>query len=105
MPPQHRPHSDAERALSSSANVKPTKAEVLCPAPSICPPVLTKDHAIYGGLDGKLIGTCKVENTGGWQDWKDVSCNVTGATGVQDLYLKFTGGAQPLLNLDHWRFE
>ena len=28
--------------------------KVLCTAPSICPPVLTKDHAIYGGLDGKL---------------------------------------------------
>ena len=27
---------------------------VLCPAASICPPVLTKDHAVYGGLDGKL---------------------------------------------------
>lgn len=28
--------------------------EVLCNAPSICPPVLTRDHAVYGGLDGKL---------------------------------------------------
>jgi len=27
---------------------------VLCEAASICPPVLTRDHAIYGGLDGKL---------------------------------------------------
>lgn len=30
------------------------KPEVLCEAASICPPLLTKDHAIYGGLDGKL---------------------------------------------------
>ncbi len=30
------------------------KPEVLCPAASICPPVLTREHAIYGGLDGKL---------------------------------------------------
>src|SRR4029079_3192806 len=30
------------------------KPEVLCESPSICPPVITKDHAIYGGLDGKL---------------------------------------------------
>lgn len=28
--------------------------QVLCPAPSICPPVLTRNHAVYGGLDGKL---------------------------------------------------
>ena len=27
---------------------------MLCPAGSICPPVLTRDHAVYGGLDGKL---------------------------------------------------
>jgi len=28
--------------------------EVLCEAASICPPVLTDEHAVYGGLDGKL---------------------------------------------------
>ena len=28
--------------------------EVLCEAGSICPPVLTRNHAVYGGLDGKL---------------------------------------------------
>lgn len=28
--------------------------QVLCPAPSICPPILTRDHVIYGGLDGQL---------------------------------------------------
>jgi len=58
-----------------------------------------------GSAEGKLISTCKVENTGGWQQWREVSAAVTGATGVQDLYLKFTGGAKPLLNLDHWKFE
>src|SRR5262245_29045650 len=30
------------------------KPDVLCPAASICPPVLTREHAVYGGLDGKL---------------------------------------------------
>ena len=49
------PHTDAERASTSSANVKPDpKPDVLSASPSICPPVLTKDHAVYGGLDGKL---------------------------------------------------
>ncbi len=28
--------------------------DVLCAAPSICPPVLARDHVVYGGLDGKL---------------------------------------------------
>jgi len=30
------------------------KTEVLCEAASVCSPVLTRDHAVYGGLDGKL---------------------------------------------------
>lgn len=58
-----------------------------------------------GSLDGKLIGTCRVENTGGQQAWKDVSCEAIGATGVQDLYLKFTGGEGALFNVDSWKFE
>jgi len=58
-----------------------------------------------GGPEGKLVGSCPVENTGGWQTWKTVSCEVTEAVGVQDLCLKFVGGEKPLLNLDHWKFE
>jgi outer membrane protein assembly factor BamB len=30
------------------------KPDILGAAPSICPPILTKDHAVYGGLDGKI---------------------------------------------------
>lgn len=30
------------------------KPHVLSAAPSICPPILTKDHAVVGGLDGKI---------------------------------------------------
>jgi outer membrane protein assembly factor BamB len=30
------------------------KPQVLCPAASICPPVLTRSHAVYGGLDSRL---------------------------------------------------
>lgn len=30
------------------------KSQVLCEAPSICPPVVTREHVIYGGLDGQL---------------------------------------------------
>lgn len=58
-----------------------------------------------GSPDGQILGMCKVENTGGAQSWKSVSCDVSGATGVQDLVMKFTGGEGPLLNLDYWQFE
>jgi len=30
---------------------------------------------------------------------------VSGAKGVHDLHLKFTGGTGPLLNFDWWKFE
>ncbi len=52
---KHRLSSDAN---SKDATGKGTAASapvaVLCPAPSICSPVLTKNHAIYGCLDGQL---------------------------------------------------
>jgi arabinoxylan arabinofuranohydrolase len=56
-------------------------------------------------LAGTLIGTCAVAPTGGWQTWTTASCNVTGASGVHDLYLKFTGGAGNLFNVNWWQFQ
>ncbi len=58
-----------------------------------------------GALDGKLIGTCEVGNTGGAQSWKKLSTKVSPTTGVQDIYLKFTGKEGQLLNLDFWQFN
>jgi hypothetical protein len=57
------------------------------------------------GPEGTLIGSCAVGNTGGWQQWTAVSGPVSGAVGVQDLYLRFVGGDGLLLNLDYWRME
>lgn len=56
-------------------------------------------------LAGSLIGTCVVAPTGGAQTWTIASCNVSGASGVHDLYLKFTGGAGNLFNLNWWQFQ
>lgn len=58
-----------------------------------------------GSTTGTLIGTCAVPGTGGWQTWTTVSCNVSGATGVRDLYLVFAGGSGYLLNVNWWRFS
>jgi arabinoxylan arabinofuranohydrolase len=57
-----------------------------------------------GSATGTLVGTCTVGSTGGWQTYTDVSCPVSGATGTQDLYLRFTGGSGDLFNLDWWQF-
>ncbi|HMA91919.1 MAG TPA: glycoside hydrolase family 43 protein [Polyangiaceae bacterium] len=54
-----------------------------------------------GSATGTLIGTCAVPSTGGAQIWDNATCDVTGATGVKDLYLKFTGGN---FNVNHWQF-
>jgi len=51
-----------------------------------------------------LIGTCTVPGTGGWQNWVDVKCDVSGVSGIHDLYLKFTGGSGYLLNINWWKF-
>ncbi len=53
---------------------------------------------------GTLVGTCSVSGTDGWQTWTTESCKVIGATGIHDLYLKFTGDSGYLLNIDWWKF-
>ncbi|XXT25573.1 family 43 glycosylhydrolase [Sorangium sp. So ce429] len=53
---------------------------------------------------GTLVGTCMVQGTGGPQTWVTTSCAVDGATGIHDLYLKFTGGNGPLFNFNWWKF-
>ncbi len=55
-------------------------------------------------LDGKLIASCKIPSTGGAQKWENVVADVAGATGVHDLYIKFSGKAEKLTNLDWWKF-
>ncbi len=54
---------------------------------------------------GTLVGTCAVSETGDWQTYSDKSCTVSGAEGVHDLYLKFTGGSGYLFNFNWWKFE
>lgn len=57
------------------------------------------------GPEGKLLGTCEVPGTGGWQEWENATCDVTGATGVHDLCLRFVGGEGALMNVDFWQFR
>ncbi|WP_424230103.1 glycoside hydrolase family 43 protein [Actinophytocola sp.] len=57
-----------------------------------------------GSATGTVAGRCAVPGTGGWQTWTTVSCSVSGVTGTQDLYLRFTGGSGYLFNVDWWQF-
>ena len=38
------------------------------------------------------IGSFAIANTGGWQSWRSVPANISGATGVHDVYVTFTSG-------------
>jgi len=59
-----------------------------------------------GSEMGILAGTCTVSGTGGWQTWTTVTCPVSGAIGIQDLFFRFTGsGSNPLFNFDWWQFD
>ncbi len=55
-----------------------------------------------GSPDGKIIGTMKVNSTGGWQTWKTQKCGIDKTSGVNDVYLVFKGGDGYLFNLDWW---
>ena len=59
-----------------------------------------------GSTTGTLVGTCSVSSTGSWQTWATVTCSVSGATGTQDLYLRFTGnGTDTLFIFNWWQFS
>jgi arabinoxylan arabinofuranohydrolase len=54
---------------------------------------------------GTLVGTDTVAGTGGWQTWATRTCTVTGATGIHNLFLRFTGGSGLLFNFNWWKFN
>jgi arabinoxylan arabinofuranohydrolase len=54
---------------------------------------------------GTLVGTCTVAGTGGWQTWTTRTCTVSGATGIHNLFLRFTGGSGYLFNFNWWKFN
>jgi len=43
-------------------------------------------------LDATPIGTFAIANTGGWQNWQTIPANISGVTGVHNVYITFTSG-------------
>lgn len=56
-------------------------------------------------VDGELLGTCKIKNSGGWQNWKVTSCKLKKVEGVHDICFVFKGGDEQLFNFDWWKFK
>ena len=55
-------------------------------------------------ITGTLVGSCPVSSTGDWQTWETKSCSISGASGVHDLYLIFTGESGSLFTFNWWKF-
>jgi hypothetical protein len=55
-------------------------------------------------LSGPLVGTIQVTGTTGWQTWVTKSCTITSATGVHNVFFKFTGSSGLLFNFNWWKF-
>ena len=59
-------------------------------------------------LAGTLVGTCETRPvTGNWQTWTSRTCKVTGASGIHNVYLKFTGitGTENLFSVNWVKFH
>ena len=56
-----------------------------------------------GSTDGTKIGEVSVSPTGGWQDWKTLTADISTVTGVHDVYLVFRGGESFLYNINWWK--
>ena len=59
-------------------------------------------EASYGGgyltlrldsLTGPVISSFALTSTGGWQTWQTLQEAVSGASGLHDLYVVFSGGS------------
>ncbi|MDI3385362.1 PQQ-dependent sugar dehydrogenase [Streptomyces sp. B-S-A8] len=59
-----------------------------------------------GAADGKLLGTAKVDPTGGWETYADVTAGLSGApAGTTTLFLVFKGeGTGALFDVDDFTF-
>jgi hypothetical protein len=89
------------RGVGFGAGAKTFTARVSSPSSSSA-----KIEVRLGSQTGTLVGTCTVPTTGDWQTYANVSCPISGATGTQDLFLKFTGsGTGSLFNFNWWQFS
>lgn len=55
-------------------------------------------------LEGTLLGTCKVKQSGSWQNWKLQSAKIRKVKGIHDVYFVFKGSESQLFNLNRWKF-
>tara|TARA_R110002049_G_scaffold186379_3_gene354679 strand:+ start:7357 stop:8691 length:1335 start_codon:yes stop_codon:yes gene_type:complete len=54
---------------------------------------------------GRVLGTCKIKNTGGWELHKNFTCDLDNLTGVNDICFVFKGKSKDVLHLDWFSFK
>jgi hypothetical protein len=60
---------------------------------------------VLDSLNGPLSGTLAVSPTADLETYKVESCELTGASGVRDVYLVFKGGASSVCKLNWFSFQ
>lgn len=55
--------------------------------------------------EGRLLGTCKITNTGGWSSYKKFTCQLENIAGVEDICFRFIGSEDDLFHLDWFTFS
>ena len=58
-------------------------------------------------VGGKMFGRIAVPGTGGWEEWKELTTDLTSVvSGVHDMYIVFKGRKGPkLMNFDWWEMR
>ena len=49
--------------------------------------------------DGKLLGSCHIHDTGGWDQYQSIACPIKNASGTKYLCLVFKGGKEEFVRL------
>ena len=57
-----------------------------------------------GSTTGPLIAKASIENTGTWQNWKEVTIETARITGVQNVYVVFKADTDHVCNFDYFKF-
>ncbi|GAL65633.1 xylosidase [Jejuia pallidilutea] len=54
---------------------------------------------------GKVLASCNIPKTGGWNNYQPIKCNLNNTNGVKDVYITFKGSGNDLLHLDWFLFN
>lgn len=62
-------------------------------------------HAHIDSLNGTVIATLKVPDTGGWQKWADVSTPIGAVRGRHKLFFTFSGNGSAICNMEWFQLQ